>query len=80
MFACMHAETQQCLQMEDELEEEDDDLIGPAPPELVSEVENAGSDDRSKEVIRILRWCSSSWALSTLALKSSEHLHLLTGH
>ncbi|KAK9908498.1 hypothetical protein WJX75_008702 [Coccomyxa subellipsoidea] len=41
--------------MEDELEEEVDDLIGPAPPELVSELENAGSDDRSKEVIRILR-------------------------
>ncbi|EIE21657.1 DnaJ-domain-containing protein [Coccomyxa subellipsoidea C-169] len=41
--------------MDDEMEEEDDDLIGPAPPELVTELENAGSDDRSKEVIRILR-------------------------
>lgn len=43
--------------MDDEMEEEDDDLIGPAPPELVTELENAGSDDRSKEVIRILRCC-----------------------
>ncbi len=44
-------------QMDDELDGEDDDLIGPAPPELVHELENAGSDDRSKEVIRILRCC-----------------------
>lgn len=44
-------------QMDAEMEEEEDDLIGPAPPELVDELENAGSDDRSKEVIRILRCC-----------------------
>lgn len=44
-------------QMEDELDGEDDDLIGPAPPELVHELENAGSDERSKEVIRVLRCC-----------------------
>ncbi|BDA44900.1 probable DnaJ homolog subfamily C member 5 at C-terminar half [Coccomyxa sp. Obi] len=48
--------------MEDELDGEDDDLIGPAPPELVHELENAGSDDRSKEVIRILRVLESATA------------------
>ncbi len=69
VYLCAHADS--CLsdvsagcdlkiataQMEDELDEEDDDLIGPAPPDLVHEVENAGSVDRSKEVIRILRYC-----------------------
>lgn len=36
-------------------EEEEDNLIGPAPPELIVELEAAGDDDRSLEVVRILR-------------------------
>lgn len=37
-------------------EGEDDDLIGPAPPELVAEADDAGDDVRAQEVVRILRW------------------------
>ena len=36
-------------------EGEDDDLIGPAPPELVAEIDDAGDDVRAQEVVRILR-------------------------
>lgn len=42
------------LQMMDEMEDYDE-LIGPAPPELLDEIEAAGDDDRAKEVVRILR-------------------------
>ena len=42
------------VQMMDELDDYDE-LIGPAPPELLSEVEAAGDDDRAKEVVRIIR-------------------------
>ena len=36
----------------------DGDLIGPAPPELVAEADDAGDDARAQEVVRILRWRS----------------------
>lgn len=42
------------VQMMDELEDYDE-LIGPAPPDLVDEIEAAGDDDRAKEVVRIIR-------------------------
>ena len=48
---CVHCDP---VQMMDELEDYDE-LIGPAPPELLDEVEAAGDDDRAKEVIRIIR-------------------------
>jgi hypothetical protein len=46
-------------QMEREFEaagaEDEDDLIGPAPPELAAELEGAGDDARAQEVVRVLR-------------------------
>jgi hypothetical protein len=43
--------------MEDAFVDEggEDDFVGPAPPELVDELESADDDDRSLEVVRILR-------------------------
>ena len=35
------------------LDDEDDLLVGPAPPELSAEDELASADDRSREVLRI---------------------------
>lgn len=40
--------------MMDEMDDYDE-LIGPAPPELLDEVEAAGDDDRAKEVVRIVK-------------------------
>ena len=37
---------------------EDEELIGPPPPELAEELDDAGADERSAEVVRILR-CAS---------------------
>ena len=48
---CVHCTP---VQMMDEMEDYDE-LIGPAPPDLVDEVEAAGDDDRAKEVVRIIR-------------------------
>ena len=42
------------VQMMDEIEDYDE-LIGPAPPDLLDEIEAAGDDDRAKEVVRIIR-------------------------
>ncbi|KAK9803593.1 hypothetical protein WJX72_003080 [[Myrmecia] bisecta] len=39
----------------EEEEEEDFELVGPPPPEMVQEVEDAGDDERSVEVVRVLR-------------------------
>eukprot|EP00891_Asterochloris_glomerata_P008158 jgi/Astpho2/8158/Aster-03090 len=36
-------------------EEDLEDLIGPAPPELAGELESVGGDERSAEVVRVLR-------------------------
>ena len=45
-----------CLQMSWPEDEEDlEDLIGPAPPELAGELETVGGDERSAEVVRVLR-------------------------
>lgn len=45
-----------CLQMSWHEDEEDlEDLIGPAPPELAGELESVGGDERSAEVVRVLR-------------------------
>ena len=39
----------------EEATEEDEELIGPPPPELAEELDDAGADERSAEVVRILR-------------------------
>lgn len=39
----------------EEAAEEDEELIGPPPPELAEELDDAGADERSAEVVRILR-------------------------
>ena len=36
-------------------EEDLEDLIGPAPPELAGELETVSGDERSAEVVRVLR-------------------------
>ena len=45
-----------CLQMSWHEDEEDlEGLIGPAPPELAGELETVSGDERSAEVVRVLR-------------------------
>ena len=45
-----------CVQiLAEEAAEEDEEMIGPPPPELAEELDAAGADERSEEVVRILR-------------------------
>lgn len=44
----------------EEAAEEDEEMIGPPPPELAEELDDAGADERSAEVVRILRCVTDS--------------------
>ena len=39
----------------EEAEAEAEEMIGPPPPELAAELDDAGADERATEVVRILR-------------------------